>query len=443
MHTISDLEHAERISAFNGIEVFRLRTDKFKTSSINIFLHDTLDVKRAALNALLPAVMRRGCRSLPTIQDIAKYLEELYGASFDCGINKKGEQQILQFYVEFVSDRFTGQGEGLSLKCFKLLYEILTQPVMEGDAFRKDYLEQEKENLRMLIEGRINDKVQYAVERCLEEMCSEEPFGVYEYGRVEDLAPITPAMLTDHYRSVISELPIRVYIAGEVEDAALQEMVAQLSQMKRGTQKEVCFQCVDKETKQVGEVEEKLNINQSKLSLGFRTHTLPQDSDYYTLMVYNGILGGGIHSKLFQNVREKQSLAYYAFSRLEKFKALMVISCGIETENREKAYRTILQQLEEMKSGNISDYEFEATIKTIETGIKSLKDSQLQMVDFYLSQAVGGTNDDFDSLIEKTRHVTREDVIRLADRIKLDMVYFLSPNASDGEIPGGEEGYEI
>ena len=119
------------------------------------------------------------------------------------------------------------------------------------------------------------------------------------------------------------------------------------------------------------------------------------------MMVYNGILGGGIHSKLFQNVREKASLAYYAFSRLEKFKGLMVISSGIEMKNKDKALEIILQQLEEIKKGNISDYEFESTMKTIETGIKSLKDSQMQIVDFYLSQAVAGTKDSFDDIIDK------------------------------------------
>jgi len=174
------------------------------------------------------------------------------------------------------------------------------------------------------------------------------------------------------------------------------------------------------------DVTEKLNVNQGKLSLGFRTNTSPDSSDYYALVVYNGILGGGIHSKLFQNVREKASLAYYVFSRLEKFKGLMVVSSGIEIENRDKALGIILEQLEQIKAGNISDYEYETTLNVIETGIKSLKDNQISIVDFYLSQTVAGTNDDFSSFIEKIRKVKREDVIRIAEKIKLDTIYFLT-----------------
>jgi predicted Zn-dependent peptidase len=147
-------------------------------------------------------------------------------------------------------------------------------------------------------------------------------------------------------------------------------------------------------------------------------------------MVYNGILGGGIHSKLFQNVREKASLAYYAFSRLDKFKGLMLISCGIESENKEKAYKIILEQIEAMNKGDISDYEITSTLKTMETGIKSLRDSQLQIVDFNFGQTITGTNETFESIIEKIKNVSKQDIINISNRIILDTVYFLEPDAN-------------
>ena len=139
---------------------------------------------------------------------------------------------------------------------------------------------------------------------------------------------------------------------------------------------------VNTQPERVKHVEEKQPVNQGKLSLGFRTNTGPADDDYYPLLVYNGILGGGIHSKFFKNVREKAGIAYYAFSRLEKFKGLMAASCGIEHSDRKKAESIMLTQVEEIAEGNISDYEFNATIKSIETGIDTLKDSQPGIVEF-------------------------------------------------------------
>lgn len=421
-------EKSVKVSSINGIDIFQIKTDKFKTNSINIFFHDSLDRESAAKNALIPAVLRRGCKRFPTFQDIAMHLEELYGSTFDCGVNKKGERQLVQFYIEFVSERFTGENMKLFEKAFDLLYDIIMSPVTENNVFKKEYVEQEKENLKRLIESRVNDKSQYSVDRCFEEMCKEEPFGVYEYGSVQDLDSINNENLFEYYKCFLETLPIQVYISGDIEYDEIFKITQKLSNIKRGQIKNVDISFINKEINEVKEVTEKMSISQGKLSLGFRTNTKPSDEDYNTLMVYNGILGGGIHSKLFQNVREKASLAYYAFSRLEKFKGLMVISSGIEIENQEKAKKIIFEQLEEIKSGNISDYEFESTIKTIETGINSLKDNQLQIVDFYLGQSVGNTRDDLNLIIEKVKKVTKKEVIEISKKIRLDTIYFLTAN---------------
>lgn len=431
-------EKVIKIASFDGIDVFKISTDKFKTNTINIFFHDDLSKEHATKNALLPAVLRRGCSKYPSIADIALQLEELYGSTFDCGVTKKGERQIIQFYMEYVADKYTGDNENLFEKVFDLIYEIVTNPVLENNIFKSDYLKQEKDNLKMLIEGRVNDKVQYAVERCFEEMCKDEPYGIYDYGCVEDLEGINSQNLFEHYKLVLETLPIQVFVTGNIEDKMVKYMLEKLADIRNRFKVGAIVQNETKKLKQLSpesfckeivdtkDVTEKMSINQGKLSLGFRTCVAPDNSDYYSLIVYNGILGGGVHSKLFQNVREKASLAYYAFSRLEKFKGLMVISSGIEIENKDRAVNIILQQLDDIKAGNISDYEYDSTLKTIETGIKSLKDSQIQMVDFYLSQTIVNTIDSLDSIIENIKKVSKQDVINVAGKIKLDTIYFLT-----------------
>ncbi len=421
-------EKVVKIASVNGINVYHIKTGKFKTNTINIFFHDTLSRETAALNALIPAVLRRGCRSLPTFQQIALYLEELYGASFDCGVAKKGERQIVQFYIEFISDRYTSENNNLFEKAFELLFEIVTNPVLENGVFKTEYLEQEKENLKKLIASRVNDKMQYAVEKCFEEMCKDEPFGVYEYGTIQDVERIENGMLYSRYREFVETLPVDVYFTGIIEDDKLGRVIEKLSGISRKNIKNVEKSRIDIGAKDVKHVTEKMDVNQGKLTLGFRTNTSPDNDDYYKLLIYNGILGGGgfMHSKLFQNVREKESLAYYVFSRLEKYKGLMAVSSGIEIKNKDRAIEIILKQMDEIKKGNISDYELEATLKTSETGIKSLKDSQLQMVDFYLSQSIAGIEDNFDEMIQKAKRVTRQDVVEIAGRIKLDTIYFLT-----------------
>ncbi|MCX7843576.1 MAG: insulinase family protein [Clostridia bacterium] len=419
-------EQLSKIAAFNGIEVFWIKSRKFKTNSINIFFCDNLCRENAAKNALVPALLRRGCASHPTFGDIALYLEELYGASFDCGVSKKGEYHIVQFYIDHINDKFAGDNISLFEKCMDLLLEIINEPVAEDGAFKKDYVEQEKENLRRLIESRVNDKAQYAVERCYEVMCGDEPFGVYEYGAAEDISAISPEDLFKHYGYMLESLPMLVFIAGDIEDDKVNSAIKKLSAIERKSIKKLDAAICKKEVESIRNEVEHMSVNQGKLCLGFRTNTDPGDKDYCSLLVYNTILGGGVHSKLFQNIREKESMAYYAYSRLEKFKGLMVVSSGIESSNKDKVIDIVLKQMEDMKAGRISDYEYDSSINTIETGVKSLADSQLSIVDFFLGQTLIKAEDDFESLIQKVKAVTREDIVRAAERIKLDTIYFLT-----------------
>lgn len=422
-------EKASRMASFNGIDVYRIAAGKFKTCSVNFFFQDNLSRENVTKNALLPAVLRRGSRNHPAFRDLMKKFEDLYGTSFDCGVTKKGERQIIQFYLEYLSDRYLPAGSDQFGNAFDALFEVITDPALDNGVFRQDYLDQEKENLKKLIESRVNDKMQYSVEKCLEEMCRNEPYGIYDYGFVSDLKNIGSTDLYSHYKMMLETFPLQVWLTGDMDEKMTKRVLDALSRMKRGTIRRLEKGITRKEPGATANVVEKMNVNQGKLSLGFRTNTAPDSPDYYALMVYNGILGGGMYSKLFQNVREKASLAYYAFSRLDKFKGLMVVSSGIEIKNRDKALEIVLQQLDEIKKGNISDYEFESTLKTIETSINSLKDNQMQIVDFYLSQTVAGTSDSFEDVAEKVKKVSRQDIAAISERIKLEMIYFLT--ASD------------
>ncbi|MDQ2086890.1 pitrilysin family protein [Herbivorax sp. ANBcel31] len=416
----------EKLASSNGITLFWIKTQKFKTNSINIFFHDNLTYEDVSKNALVPAILRRGCSKYPSIRDISLYLEDLYGTSFDCGVTKKGENQIIQFYIEYISDKYADSDVDLTKEAFDFLMNIITDPVKEKGQFKNEYVDQEINKLKELIKGRVNDKMRYAMEKCLEEMCIDEPFGIYDYGSLENLKSINSENLFEHYVKFIETLPMYVFISGDLKPDQLDYIKESLFKIKRGEQKNIKEAEIEIPVNKEKNVIETFDVNQGKLSLGFRTNTYSNREDYYKLILYNSILGGGVHSKLFQNVREKEGLAYYAFSRLEKFKGLMVISSGIEIKNKEKAIEIIKNQLEDIEKGNITEYEYQAALKSIETGIKSFKDSQLQLVDFYLSQFITRSDDSPDAIIEKVKNVSKEDVAYIASKIKLDTVYFIT-----------------
>lgn len=414
-----------KYSIKNGINLYHIQTGKFKTVAASVNIHRPLSKTEASMNALLTDVMHRGSKNYPDMIEISKYLQSLYGAGLYTTIKRKGEDQIISLAVNVVSDKYL-DGDECTLKAILMMYDMLLNPLIEDDGFKKDYVEQEKVNLKNDISALINDKRSYSAWRILELMCKDNRYGTHELGTLEDVDRITNVSLYNHYKKIMTESPIDIFITGDVD---IKKIVSYTKDaFKDITIKNYEYPVCDiyDRKNETEEVTEKFDVTQAKLCLGFATNTMPQDDDYPAFMVYNGILGGGAHSKLFNNVREKLSLAYYVSSRLERYKGIMTISSGIEIGNKQKALDEINLQLKAMKDGDISDYEFSSTIKSITNSLKAFGDDIGYSADYYLGQIVTGKCVKIDELIKQIEAVTIDDVVKVAQKIEPQMVYFLT-----------------
>ncbi len=409
----------------NGINLHIYPTEKFKTIVYSIFLHQNLKKELAAKTALLPYVLERGSKNWPTTRELVITLENLYGADIITEVLKRGERQIVQFILEIVNPVYVQGNGSLEKKGLEVLKDILTNPVVEGDGFKESYVNREKEILVNQVKGLINDKVTYAMERCIQEMCREEDYGVYRLGRLEDLEHMDSSELYSYYQKFLNTAPMDIFVLGNVDTEQTLSLMEETFNFSRGDMFPLEPTLVYKDVEEPRYVEERLEVNQGKLTLGYRTNTLVKDEDYYPLVMCNGILGAFPHSKLFQNVREKASLAYYASSRLEKDKGIMLIASGIETGNYEKALEIIQQQVESMKSGEISEEEFESTRVGLINSVKVMDDSPYQIISRYLSGIISDRQETQEEIIEQINRVRVEDVVRAADKIQLDTIYFL------------------
>jgi predicted Zn-dependent peptidase len=415
----------EEVFSKYGLSIYKIPFEKFKTNTITVCIYDDLTKDTVAKNALIPSILKQGSEGYPTRRDLSIALKNLYGAVFDGGVSKKGERQMIHFYMETIKDMYGADGEDLSQKALDLIFQIITNPLLENEAFPAKTVETEINNMKKYIEGKLNDKVSYAFERCIEEMCHDEAYGLSEYGNLEDYEEITPKNLYQHYQNLLHQNPIGIYVTGEVKDELIEKIKGKFLTLVRSKMKEIQKTSFKDAPSEVKETLEELNINQGKLCMGFRTNIPPTSFEYYKLLVYNSILGGGIHSKLFQNVREKEGLAYYAHSKLDRFKGLMVISSGIEVSNKDKVVSIVYQQLDELAAGNISDYEFESAKKYIISGLNSMKDSQLSLTDFYISGSILEVDQTLEDFIENVNKITKDDVVGISKFIKPDTIYFL------------------
>ncbi len=400
-----------------------------------MLLQQVLEKTLAAQTALIPAVLERGTGKYPSFRDLKIRLEELYGAELGADVIKKGERQILSFSLEVVNDKFA-PGENLLRQGLLILRDVISDPFLENGIFKSDYVYQEKEQLAKEIKGLINDKVSYALERCIQEMCPAERFGVYKYGSIEELERVSAEGLYEYYRSLLKENPIDIFVVGEVDPKETFDLIQETFNLPRSGEP-VQFPPVEVHNIP-GEVryhEERLPVNQGKLTLGYRTSISYRDEEYVPLMFYNGILGGFPHSKLFQNVREKASLAYYSFSRLEKHKGIQLIGSGIEVKNYQQALEIILEQVELIRKGKITREEMENTRRALISMYKVVGDSPYNLVNFYMDGLIGEREEGIDYFISKIEDVREDNVVEVAHRVHLDTVYFLR---SQGEERGEE-----
>ena len=407
-----------------GISLHSLQTTKFKTFTLSFYIHRPLKEEEVTLNALLPFVIKQGSGMYPNLAAISKKLEDLYGGFFDCGIRKKGEDQVICFNFEFVSPKYIKNDPQYLNEIYRFVFDIILNPFVYDGSFKEEYVVREKENLKDHIEGLINDKKEYASLRCLSQMCSGDNYALYEYGRIADLEHIDGKVLYNHYQDILRSSMIDVFAVGEVD---LQPLETRLSEIERSL---VAYEypktSVLKKSADIHVAEDKFEVAQGKLAMGFRTNTGFCDEDAFALTLFNSIFGSGAHSKLFNNVREKLSLCYYAYSRLEKQKGIMLVSCGVEFENFQKAHDEILAQLQDIREGKVSDAEMNASKKALVNILMSLNDSAFSMEDFYLSGLIAGNVTDIEDYIRKIEETTLEEVVQVADKIQLDTVYYLT-----------------
>ena len=422
------MQNNTMISLKEGINLHFINTNKFKTNLLSIFLTTPLNKETVTKNALLPAVLRRGTKTMPTQEEISIALEEMYGASFDCGIDKIGDNQVLKFYLETINNHFLPTEEDNLKNAIHILLEVVFHPLVENACFKEDYVEGEKINLKQVIEGRKDAKATYAFDRCIEEMYQEEPYSLYKYGKAEEIKNISSKNLYEQYQKLLQECKIDIFISGDNNESIKNEIENHecIKELNARTPNYIINnkEHRKKSQKQEKVITESMDIAQGKLVLGMDILE-EKDNDKYTALVYNAILGGTPTSKLFQNVREKNSLAYTAASSYIRQKANVFIKCGIEIDNYEKAVTIVKEQIEDMKKGEFEKEDIEQAKTNIISTIEFIPDEQDTELMYYFSQELSGYQMEYKEYIEKIERITKEDIVNLANRIQINTIFFL------------------
>ncbi|MCL2055969.1 MAG: insulinase family protein [Oscillospiraceae bacterium] len=410
---------------------------KFKRNLVSINFIMPLDAATASDNAVVPYILRKGCREIPDFSDFNGKLAELYGASLSAGISKVNGWQVIGVSLSGLDNRFALEGEDITGECASLLAAVALDPKLDKNGvFDEKDTELERRFILDSIEAEINEKRSYALSKCMQAMCAGEPVAVRKYGTAETAGLITARSAAQAYRNMLKTASVEITFTGCGDPSTAKDIFTrEFSKVKR---KAPGFSLIPLRTTadSVKHEEEVMDVNQAKLVMGFRVGDVTTDEEQYAMRLCSAVLGGTPFSKFFLNVREKLSLCYYCAANYDRYNRLLVVDSGIEYANRKTTQGEIMRQIKAVQDGEVTDEELANTKLLAASSITKSTDSPSAMESWYLHQffrhgSKGGEaktpEEDAAALCE----VTKTQLVEAARRIQLDTVYCLH---------GGEEG---
>ena len=412
---------------FNSIE-----ETGFKSVKISVTMIVPLEKETAAAYSLLPLVLTYSCAKYPDTTTLNRALSNLYGAGIGGYCRKMGESLALTITISGIDDRYTMDNEKISPELVRMLCEVIFNPKRENGVFCQKDFDQCKRQLLESIDGEFNDKRGYAISQMIGEMCQDEKFGIRRYGSREGVERLTVQDLYDAWKNILVCSRVEVMMIGNSETTLAENIIKEQFSAYERRVPEISTE-LKSAVSQVKTRYENSDIAQAKLVMGFRTNTAQPFDNTLAMSLTVAILGGTPSSKFFLNIREKLSLCYYCASRYDKLKGIVIVDSGVEKENIERTVKEINHQLDEMKQGNITDFEISSAKLAIINGYKSIQDSVSGMESWYIGQMLDKKILTVDECVDILNNVDKETIVRLANTIKLDTIYLLQPDKDTKE----------
>lgn len=419
---------AKIYSLSDGAEGLFIKNERFNTTSVSFNFYLPLSADTAAEYALLPFLLTTCGAEYPDFSVLNFKLSRLYGARLDASAEKLGDYQLLRMRISVINDKYTFENESLLSRATDMLLSLIFEPKAENGAFCEEDLTREKRKAIEHIKGEISEKRIYAKNRLIEEMYKGEPYGVPKCGTAEDVEKVTGESLYKAWENMLKKAFIRVQVIGASLPSRFFETISEkLCGLDRGEITDCKSNKPTLAAEKPKKITERMAVKQGKLVMGFSSDMRGDDDASLPLMVMTDIFGGGPYSKLFSNVREKMSLCYYCSASSVRQKGLITVDSGVEAENADKAEREILNQLDSVKKGEFTDFEYEASLKSLKDSLNSYNDSQVTLDTWYALKACNKALYSPEEIGEKIAEITREDIVNAAKGVKLHTVYRLLP----------------
>lgn len=408
----------------DGVFFNSIKDNRFKTMKITANMIVPLTKENASANALLCGVLSHSCKAYPDFTELSRKLSSLYGADLGVSVKKIGDNQLLKISASGLDDRYAFDGDSVTQELSEILCNVIFKPNLTDNEFPSEEVEQEKRQLLDVIDSEFNDKRIYANGQLIKNMCEDEVFGIKRYGTAEKIRESTPKSLYNTWQNLLKTAKFEIMYVGETSPDLAEEVFTKAFEGIDRQPQTVVTEVI-RSAEKAKHISEEMELSQSKLVMGFRAGTAIPDDEVNATRLMCAILGGTASSKLFCNVREKQSLCYYCSSGYDRVKGIITVDSGVEAENIEKAEQGILNEIEEMKKGNITDFEIEAAKMAVVNSFYSTNDTVGGIESWYVNQLFDDKFRSIEEMSEAINSVTKEQVVASAQKMTLDTVYVL------------------
>lgn len=405
----------------DNINIHTIKTDKYKTVTLKINFKRLLKKEEVTIRNMLINALFTSCLKYPTKRLMEIKTEDLYGLSYRGFNSAIGKYAVMSLEITFLNEKFTEKN--MNKNSIDFIYDVLFNPNQKNNEFDESCFKIAYNNLEDELVSLKENTNLYSQIR-LAECMDDEYISIRQMGYLNDLKKINPELLYNYYLDVLKNDCVDIYLVGDIDNNLINYIKNKFIFLNNKNETDTHFYYPDKYHLKIQEVIDEDNSWQSKLALGFKLINLTDFELRYVLNIYNYILGGSSDSKLFRNIREEESLCYSIFSNTYPLLGYMVIRAGIDSSNYQKTLKLIKEELRNIEQGNFNLDDIKNGILTYKNSLKEIADSPDGIISLY--QGINYLNaDSINRRLKKINNVTKNDIINLAKKIKLDTIYLL------------------
>lgn len=407
-----------------GVELHFIESDKFTTNRIRVRFAAEMSEQTVAGRVLVANLLEMGNQDYPSAQRLRMRLAELYGAHFSTSVSKRGRVHFVDLTISYINPHYLPEQEDITGEIIDFLEACLFKPLKNGSAFKEDVFAVEKNNLLSFLETEVEDNFYHADVEMSKLYYEDEAVQIPRVGRIDLVEQVTAETAFKTYSNMLRLDKIDIFVLGQVDQALVQEKFSSFSFKYRNPKLELEYQ--QAYSKVTRERVERKEARQSILELAYHLQVVYNDVNYPALLVFNGLLGAFSHSKLFMNVREKESLAYTIGSQISIFSGMLKIYAGINRQDKLKAIKLIRQQVMALKQGKFTEDDLNLTKNMLVHSATLAQDRQNNLLEQVYNQVtMGQRNVTWGEWIEAVNKVSREDILRVGQLVRLQAVYFM------------------